>query len=101
MNAMIDNIVRTNPLMDAMLSGPAGLDRLEIVGEDSTRQSIRDATRKMMANIDFFEPVTDVETGFVSKMIRGQPESQEACSVNPSFEIKDWKSARPIMQVLP
>lgn len=111
-DAMLLNVSSISPLLDRMMREAAIMDRLEVVGPAEHMERIKQNTARIaaaVANEDpkYFENLEDVQTGYFRKTPPAvvAPQAAESrpntmCTMTPHYTIKDWNTARPLMQAL-
>jgi quinol monooxygenase YgiN len=90
-----------SPLMNQLLADAATVERLNFAAPStilSTVQSktARSALKELRTKPVYYETVEDIQTGYFHKPEKGL--SENTCTMMPHFIIKDWKTAKPLMQ---
>ena len=87
--------------MNQLLADAATVERIHFAAPStilSTVQSktARSALKELRTKPVYYETVEDIHTGYFHKPEKGP--SENMCTMMPQFIIKDWKSAKPLMQ---
>lgn len=91
--AILAHLENVGSVLEKVLAGPASLDSLSIHGPAAELDKVRDATSAL--NTVYFE----VDGGFtkLTKEAGGTKSPQSMVSIHPTFTVKDWAAAKPIM----
>eukprot|EP00929_Paragymnodinium_shiwhaense_P041570 TRINITY_DN2157_c1_g1_i1.p1 TRINITY_DN2157_c1_g1~~TRINITY_DN2157_c1_g1_i1.p1 ORF type:complete len:912 (-),score=368.51 TRINITY_DN2157_c1_g1_i1:215-2950(-) len=93
--AVLKHLENVGPCLDALLAGPAKLDRLEFHGPASELSKLKETATKLNAHMY----TVDMGLSFmVEENASGEPRNFGLCTVNPYFTVLNMDKAKPIMQ---
>lgn len=112
-DAMMANMAVVSPIINRMLAGPAMMDRLQFVSPANEMARLQNETRSMAAAVageppEYFSDVEDVQTGYFRKSLpqavtgtdQATATPNTLCTMTPHYSIKNWATAKPLMQEL-